>query len=69
MITEIKVDHLKCDESTIIEFDYEVIDNNGNMVMHTTINGEGRVAQITSTKKRKKKINKDTINVRDKWLY
>ena len=52
-------------------FDYEVVDDSKEVV-HTTINGKGRVARLkdkqkTSTKK--KKINKDTINVKDKWLY
>ena len=54
-----------------LKFDYEVVDDSKEVV-HTTINGKGRVARLkdkqkTSTKK--KKINKDTINVKDKWLY
>ena len=56
-----------------IAFDYEVVDNDGSYVMHTTINGKGRVARLKDSEvkptKKKKKINKDTINIKEKWLY
>ena len=55
-------------------FDYEVVDSSKESV-HTTIKGKGRIARLkeneakATSKRSKKKINKDTINVKDKWLY
>lgn len=53
--------------------DYEVCDlvdssaslyKNSKLAIHTTVNGKGCVANLI-----KKKINKDTINIKDKWCY
>lgn len=61
-----------CEEvvEKLIAFDYEVVDNDGSYVMHTTINGKGRVARLKDSEvkptKKKKKINKDTINIKEK---
>ena len=63
-----------CEEviEEVYMFDYEVCDlkdtsaslyKNSKLAIHTTVNGEGKVAKLN------KKINKDTINIKDKWLY
>ena len=67
------MDIIKTCEEVVEEnkvFDYEIVDSNKETI-HTTINGKGSVARLKEDRIKftSKKINKDTINIKDKWLY